>query len=61
MKNLKRYFKGVDVGEKCTGTICFFRLNAEELLRERVVTKVTNKGLEDYYFRGLPEGAVADE
>lgn len=30
-------FAGVDVGERCTGTVHFFGLNAAELIRRKIV------------------------
>lgn len=48
---LKRYFQGVEPGDTCTGTIHFFKLDAQQLIRRKVVKQEGR----DYVFLGLPK------
>lgn len=66
MKNLSRYFKGIEPGTICTGTVHYFGLDAKKLQKLGVIKRqeVQRQGCQktnEYIFVGLNENFITEE
>ncbi len=69
MRHIKRYFKGVDIGTVCTGTIAYFGMRTQPLMDQGIISiqsihhpasategfKSPGVYVDEYVFMGFPE------